>query len=211
MFKNFCLALICCSFTSLTLASDRFIIKYKPNAIQSQALAKGGIEAKVAREQMMKPLSTVQVKILSELTPTGVNIKEINQIATGAHVIITDSDLSTAEAKNFIDNLQKQPDIEYVEEDKILKPVTVKAANPGWQWNVDNLGEFAVEPAWIGDDFFDAWTALDAAGYGVGTNVVVGVIDTGYTPHPNFLSALQQLGSTNGVYGYQFISDCRIS
>ncbi|HLX53673.1 MAG TPA: S8 family serine peptidase, partial [Aquella sp.] len=211
MFKNFCLALICCSLTSMTLASNRFIIKYKPNAIQSQALAKGGKEAKAAIEQMMKPLSSVQIKILSGGAPTGVNIIEINQIATGAHVIITDRDLSATETKNFIYNLQKQPDVEYIEEDQILKPVTIKAANPGWQWNVDNSGEFAVEPGWIGDDFLDAWTALDAAGYGVGTNVVIGVIDTGYTPHPNFLSALQQLGSTNGVYGYQFISDCRIS
>lgn|GEM_PF-3354858 len=210
MFKNFCLALICYSLASLAVATNRFIIKYKPDPVQSQILAKGGIEAKAVRELMMKPLSPAQVKILSGLTAAGVSVKEINQVATGAHVIVTD-DLNATEVGDFMDKVKQQPDVDYIEVDQLLKTVTVKAANPGWQWDAYNLGEFAVEPTWSGDGFFDAWTALDAAGYGVGTNVVVGVIDTGYTPHPNFLSALQQLGSSNGVYGYQFISDCRIS
>lgn len=209
MFKSFHLALVCCSLTSLALATNRFIIKYQPSLIQSQVLAKGGAAAKAVREQMMKPLSAGRVKILS--ATAGINVKEVNQIATGAHVVITEQDMSETDTKNFMDDVQKEPMVEYIEEDRIVKPVTVKEAHPGWQWGVFNLGEFAVEPSWNGDGFFAAWTALDAAGYGVGTNVVVGVIDTGYTPHPNFLSALQQLGSTNGVYGYQFISDCRIS
>lgn len=45
-----------------------------------------------------------------------------------------------------------------------------------------------------------------------GKKIVVAVIDTGYVPHPDFISTLIQTGiNKNGIpqYGYDFIIDCR--
>jgi serine protease len=208
MLKRTCLTLVCCSFTSLSVATDRFIIKYKPTPAQSKSLASGGMQPQKAMEQMSKPLSTVHKKELSKLAD-GLYIYEVNQIATGAHVIILSKDLNPVETKNFIKKVEEQPDVEYIEEDRILKPTT--SINQAYQWDFYTRAEYTPQPEWIGDNFFDAWSLLNNAGFGVGSGVVVGVLDTGYTPHANFINSLQQLGSANGVYGYQFISDCRVS
>ena len=218
MFKKVRLVLIYCCFVSVAIAdNNRFIIKYKPNITQSKMLAQGGVEAMNARAQMVQPLAQAQIKRLSSFV-NGAQVKEINQIATGAHVIIiinkiTNKNLNEIETKKFIDNVQKDSNVEYFEEDRKVKPLDT-LANPNLQWDMYTSGEFTPHPQWIGDNFSNAWDFLSlfsSLGFGVGKNVVVGVVDTGYTPHPNFLNALQPLGNTSGTYGYQFISDCRIS
>ncbi|MCC2624486.1 MAG: hypothetical protein K0R14_359 [Burkholderiales bacterium] len=209
MLKRTCFALVYYSLASLSVATDRFIIKYKPTPAQNKSLAKGGAEAQKTMEQINNPLSIVHKKELAKLA-NGINVYEVNQVATGGHVIIINRDLNPVETKNFIKKVEEQPEIEYIEEDRVLKP-TVKSPNASLQWNLYNIGEYTLQPEWIGDNFVGAWTSLANAGLGVGSGVTVGVIDTGYTPHANFLNSLQQLGSASNVYGYQFISDCRIS
>lgn len=209
MFKRFCLALVCCGLSVCATAADRFIIKYKPTTEQSRLLLQGGAKAQIAAQQMMKPLSKSQIKSLSKLAD-GVTVKEINQIATGAHVIITGKNLDEIETKSFIDNVSKRSDVKYIEEDRILKPLAIRG-NLDWGWDMYRAGEFTPQPTWNGDNFSNAWAILEEAGYGVGSNVVVGVIDTGYTPHPNFLNDLLPLTNVSGAFGYQLISDCRIS
>jgi len=84
---------------------------------------------------------------------------------------------------------------------------TIKA-NPDYQWDMMTLGQFAPHPEWIGDNFVNAWKTLSNHGYTPGAGVIVAVVDTGYTPHPNFINNLQTLNGEAGVYGYQFISEC---
>jgi len=84
-------------------------------------------------------------------------------------------------------------------------------ANPEYQWDMMTLGQFAPHPDWVGDNFVNAWKTLSNHGYTPGAGVIVAVVDSGYTPHPNFINNLQTLNGEAGVYGYQFISDCRIS
>jgi hypothetical protein len=78
------------------------------------------------------------------------------------------------------------------------------------------LGEFLAKPNWYGDNFAKSWPLLKNPSHSPGNNVIVAVLDTGYTPHPNFINNLQPLslpGKSFSVipYGYNFISDCRTS
>jgi serine protease len=209
MFKKICLALICINLIKLALAADRFIVKYKPTAAQSKMLVQGGASSKIAIEQMQKPLSRARLKSLSNFA-SGIDIQEINQMATGAHVIILNKNLNEKETANFMHSVKEESGIDYIEKDQILKPVKV-SSNPNWQWDMHAAGDFALNPQWEGDNFSKAWTLLNGVNQGAGSNILVGVVDTGYTPHANFLGSLQQLGNAPGKYGYQFISDCRIS
>jgi len=84
-------------------------------------------------------------------------------------------------------------------------------ANPEYQWDMMTLGEFAPHSWWSGDNFVNAWKTMSDHGYIPGHNVVVAIIDSGYTPHQNFINNLQTFNGEAGVYGYQFISDCRVS
>lgn len=213
MQKKLYLICIGCCLSMLANAENRFIIKYKPTESQSKQLAAGGIQAKIARVSMASPLSKAQINTLSHIQ-NNASVTEINQIATGAHVIITSKNLNQEQTDSFIKQVKQQQDVEYIEVDQLLQPVSnasgpISQANPSWQWDMNSTGEFAAHPNWTGDDFNDAWSTLNNAGYGVGTNVVVAVVDTGYTPHPNILGALLPISSN--MYGYQFISDCRIS
>lgn len=209
MLKKIGLVLISCCVYTTTMAANRFIIKYKPTEPQARLLAKGGKSAKTARAQMIQPLSRSKLAKLSNIS--GSHVTELHAIATGAHVIILDKDLNPEQTQELIKNIEQDSNIAYIEEDRLLKPTAAPVINPNWQWDMDTLGFFPLEPSWDGDDFVAAWSILGTAGYVPGNGIVVAVIDTGYTPHPNFINALQTLNGQAGVYGYQFISDCRLS
>ena len=120
-------------------------------------------------------------------------------------------DLDAIQTEQFIHNVKQDNNIEYIEEDKELGISSVPNLNPAYQWDMADTGGFLKEPKWSGDNFANAWIMLDNHGYFPGENVTVAVLDTGYTPHPNFINNLQTLNGTAGIYGYKFISDCRKS
>lgn len=88
------------------------------------------------------------------------------------------------------------------------RPIKV---NPKQQWDMVTLGEFAPHSWWAGDNFVNAWKTLNYYDYTPGKHVIIAIIDSGYTPHSIFKNNLQTLNGEAGIYGYQFISDCRIS
>src|SRR5690349_21232580 len=112
MLKSFYLILIGCSLPAIVHATDRFIIKYKPTTAQKIALSGNNVTARVARLEMSRPLTQDKLSILTNFA-NGANIKEINQVATGAHVILLDQNLDEAQTKNFINGIQSQPDVAY--------------------------------------------------------------------------------------------------
>ncbi len=75
-------------------------------------------------------------------------------------------------------------------------------------WNL--LGK--IDEKSRGDNFVGAWGLLKQYNNVPGESVTVAVIDTGYTPHSNFINKLQSYGNpSENKYGYQFISSCFIS
>lgn len=222
MFNRIVICFVFCGMLFCAFADDvRLIIKYKPmiNNVQSDK-----VNDETTRLKMMEPLSKSQLSILSNYIG-GAVVSEIHPLATGAHVIRVSDDLGSkpqntkfgsdhqAYVKQIINKIKADPSVEYVEEDRLLKKLVATTPNPDWQWDMAGIGFLADEPTWVGDNFILAWqdlvTALPA-GYQAGESTIVAVIDTGYTPHPNFLNNLQVLDES-GDYGYQFISDCRIA
>jgi len=185
--------------STTSMAINRFIVKYNPNAITDST-------------EKTNYLSQKARKVGNQENQARIS----RTLVTGAHVVILDNHLNEDEAKAFIEEAKENNDIEYIEEDRILKAVSQSQdasiqINSAWQWDMTALGQFAPNLAWIGDNFFNAWKTLKNYGFIPGKDVVVAVIDSGYTPHSNIINNLQTLNGQPGIYGYQFISDCRIS
>ena len=219
MLKKLILAFCIFNIFAFAFGQDiRLIIKLKPTISQQSMLNAGNKEA--VRIEMMQPLSNLEVSSLEQ--NTGMKIVSQSPVATGAHVVIfsdllntqpkteiTDNKARKQLLKKLIDNIKSDPKVEYVEEDRILK--TLASPNPSWQWDMGGVGFLSDYPTWVGDNFTLAWQDLltmFGSGYEPGSGVIVAVLDTGYTPHTNFIANLQALDQ-NGDYGYQFLSDCR--
>ena len=116
----------------------------------------------------------------------GVQVRPLRTLGTGAEVIVTDKALDAAGAKQLIVELLKDPSILAVEPDVRMRPLFVPN-DPLYaqQWHYKNgPGGANLEPAW------------DVT---KGEGIVVGVIDTGITPHSEFAGQL--------LPGYDFIGD----
>ncbi len=113
-------------------------------------------------------------------------IQGLRTLSTGADVIRTDRKLDLAESKQLMAELMKDPNILAVEADVRMKPLfTPNDPLYAQQWHYKaGAGGANLEPAW------------DITR---GAGIVVGVIDTGITPHAEFAGQL--------VPGYDFIGD----
>lgn len=116
----------------------------------------------------------------------GVQVRPLRTLSTGAELIVTDKALDAAGAKQLMVELLKDPSILAVEPDVRMRPMFVPN-DPLYaqQWHYKNgPGGANLEAAW------------DVT---KGEGIVVGVIDTGITPHSEFAGQL--------VPGYDFIAD----
>ena len=183
--------------------TNRLIIKYKPTTTQLTSIKLGTMSTMMINKQLAQPLSTTTLSTLSQLAT--VSVKELHSIATGAHVLQLSQTVDSTKLQQIINNIKNNPSVDYVVEDRILKPTTLEINPVQWDMQANDTSY----PTWFGNNFTGAWTQLES---GVGNGVVVAVVDTGYTPHTNFISNLQATptGQTK-TYGYQFISDCRIA
>lgn len=68
-----------------------------------------------------------------------------------------------------------------------------------FQWQLPGNNEQTLSR---GDNFIGAWNAIRQLGRVPGESVTIAVIDTGYTPHPNYISNLHAKGLNS--YGYDF-------
>ncbi len=116
----------------------------------------------------------------------GLTVSPVRTLSTGADVIRVDRPLDATESKQLFVELMKDPNVLAVEPDVRVKPLFVPN-DPLYaqQWHYKNgPGGINAEPAW---DITK------------GSGIVVGVIDTGITPHSEFAGQL--------VPGYDFIAD----
>ncbi len=190
---------------NLCYASERLILKYKVNPLQQSMLLSGKISKIDLVGEQMLPLDSQKLTKLANTT--GYNFQDSHAIGTGAHVVIISQDLNQNELQKVISNIANDPDVEYVEEDKLVYPTDVPLVNP-FQWNMESISN---DESWYGANFTGAWNVLNNSAVTPGNGVVVAVIDSGYTPNTNILANLEPLTSGSESYGYQFISDCRIA
>jgi len=118
----------------------------------------------------------------------GVTIEELRQIATGGRVYLVHG--RSGEHRALAAALRGDPDIEYAEEDRILKAyATPNDTRYGEQWHYfEATGGLRANTAW------------DQA---TGVGVKVAVLDTGYRPHADL--------AANIVGGYDMIADTFVS
>ncbi|KAB7765213.1 S8 family peptidase [Xanthomonas maliensis] len=113
-------------------------------------------------------------------------LNSVRRLALGPELVKADRALDRAEAETLMRQLAADPNVQSVEVDQILYPTLVPndtRFSEQWAFGTSNAG-INIRPAW------------DKA---TGTGVVVAVIDTGITSHPEL--------DANILPGYDFISD----
>lgn len=120
----------------------------------------------------------------------GVASTSLRTLATGAEVRRLNRRVSAQELRDLIASLAADPNVEYAEEDRLLKRLlTPTDSRYAEQWHYyEATGGLNLPAAW------------DIA---TGAGVTVAVIDTGYRPHADL--------AANIVGGYDFISDTFVS
>nr|AAA17442.1 acidic protease V5 [Dichelobacter nodosus] len=157
--------------------SVRFIIKYKDKS-QSQ--------------QMMTNRSTTSVMNNNNITIAGFNAQFVRTMTIGAGIFAVPDLKTTKEAHLVMDTIASNPDVEYVEVDRWLRPFA--APNDPFyndQWHY--YSEYGVKA----DKVWDRGIT--------GKGVTVAVVDTGIVNHPD-LNANVIPGS-----GYDFIQEAEIA
>ena len=214
--------------STAAIAGSEFIVKYKLNEEQQNTLANASVSGEIARanaekairiEIMKKGLSEEQknylLKSANSVSDKITQIMRIIPIAIGAFSVSFDNDLDEKQVEEFIKKISNSSDIEYIEaETRLVLEVTavpLKDINPDYQWDMVDKTGFTKKPQWTGDNFFKAWKLVGEGGGSPGRDVVIAVLDTGYTPHPNFINNLLPSSPGKNTYGYKFISDCRSS
>jgi serine protease len=168
----------------ITSQTDRLIVKYKDEAAPS---AKG--QSRLAAAGAIPSARMAKLELVGR--QTGLTMKELHTIGTGARVLQLNRKVSVAEAaKLAADLVASDSSVEYAEPDRIMKPMfTPNDPMYTQQWDYfDAVGGMRVPAAW------DKST---------GTGVRVAVIDTGYRPHVDLQGQI--------LAGYDFIADTAIS
>jgi serine protease len=165
--------------------TDRIIVKYKDE--KAPVVAKGKVSALAASA----PLSSARKAIIDRAGQQfGFLMKESHRIGTGARVVKLDRKVALADAAKVAAELAaRDPDVEYAEPDRILRPLlTPNDSMYSQQWDYfEATGGMNVPAAW------DKST---------GAGIRVAVIDTGYRPHADLSGQI--------LAGYDFISDATI-
>ncbi|HZH43887.1 MAG TPA: S8 family serine peptidase [Lysobacter sp.] len=156
---------------------DRFIVKYRDGSAERTDTVTLGQTLRAAAGAM-------------SARSRALDLRHVRRMALGADVVKTDRKLDRAEAETLMRQLAANPNVEYVEVDRLLKPVfTPNDTRYGEQW-----GYFDADAG------IRANTAWDLSN---GSGMIVAVLDTGITSHSDL--------SANVVAGYDFISDTFVS
>ncbi|GAB6196737.1 S8 family serine peptidase [Lysobacter xanthus] len=157
---------------------DRFIVKYRD-----------GSTAAASANAMHSSLATA-ASASGLAKGKGLSLTRVRHIATGAELVKSDRKLDRVEAEALMRQIAADPNVEYVEVDRLLHP-TLTPNDPSypqqWGYQSTTAGIYANQ----------AWDVTNGSG------IVVAVIDTGITTHSDL--------GTNIIAGYDFITDTFVS
>lgn len=133
----------------------------------------------------------------ADLPVQGVDVTEVREIGNEGVVIELDKGVSNSTARLITDELERDPRIESVELDGLVRLGAFPADPPNDnKWTDNSLwGLYGNYGIGIASDRFtmnNVWTS------GQGNGAIVAVLDTGYTAHPDL--------DANYVAGYDFVS-----
>ena len=148
---------------------DRFIVKYR-----------AGTSAAAQQDNLGRAGKT-----------QGLAVGRVRSLSVGGEVVTTSRGVDRVEAETLMRNIAADPNVEYVEVDRLMKPLMVP--------NDTHYGTYlwGMQSGTGGIKADQAWNATSGVG------VVVAVLDTGYTDHSDLVGNL--------LPGYDFISSSRIA
>ena len=188
---------------------DRFIVSYRDGSTQAmqRGAAVQSVGAAIDRAGLNKAVRT-----LSGASLQAVAASYQRKLAVGADLIRTSRKLDRAEAAALIAQIAADPAVAYVEPDLMMRAVRDIPASgllapdtvtpndqyyAKYQWHYqtpDGTADGFGNPNWGGANVNNAWDLADGAG------IVIAVLDTGITQHPDIDTSL-------GDAGYDFIID----
>ncbi|OAJ56913.1 hypothetical protein A6V37_30485 [Paraburkholderia ginsengiterrae] len=155
--------------------NDRFIVKYKSNS--SEGRSSTAVQAKLDRLESRLPRA-----------------RHLCRMGGGADIVTTEYKLTAKQARSFMDAIAKDPNVEYVEPDRVMSAqFTPNDPEYSKQWGL--ASNLASPYRTYGIRAETAWNL--AFGYGV----VMAVVDTGVTSHSDL--------NANMLAGYNFVSPNR--
>jgi serine protease len=117
----------------------------------------------------------------------GLSLNPVRRLGIGADLVRSSRKLDFRDAEKLMNRLRRDPDVQYVEMDRVLRPTLVPndPLYAGNQWHYfEATGGIGLPTTW---------------GLATGSGVVVAVLDTGITNHSDL--------NGNVVAGYDFIAD----
>ena len=183
--------------------SNRLVVRFKANDLPP------GLSVAQINESLRKPLT---IKKLNEIqAAAGMQLTEHEPLSNGAHLLSMPGPSDKVGMEKAIAAIRALANVEYVEEDRIMN---IQAAPNdmyyGNLWGLQPVVSVAPRaPGGTGSygaDFESAWNI------NTGTGVVVAVVDTGITSHPDIVGVNNGVGPNGNLVsaGYDFISDCRM-
>ena len=169
------------------MAVDGDILPAAPQALQPAAEVKTDQFIVGIKDNTVQAVKTaVEEAAGNAASKLGVAAKGLRDTATGGHVVKLDEPLSAVEAEKFVQSLRLDPDVAYAEPDAVMQ--IAAAPNDTYfneQWNLwESPGGIRTTGAWD---------------YTRGEGVVVAVVDTGITQHPDL--------DANVLPGYDMIAN----
>ena len=170
---------------------DRFIVKYKdgtPEASNPAELGRSLQAAAVGANQLVQASRLQRGERAAPGKPLVAS--HLRRMSLGADVVATSQKLGAADAETLMRQIAANPNVEYVQIDRIMKhTLTPNDTNYSQQWGYTDAD--------AGIRANQAWDVSNGSG------IIVAVIDTGYVAHSDL--------AANIVAGYDFIIDTAVS
>lgn len=169
---------------------DRFVVKFKentPEAADQSALRRSLQSASAGASQMLRANGLQRGLRANQ---ADVAARHLRRMSLGADVFTTNRKLRADEAELFMRQLANNPNVEFVQVDRLMKhTLTPNDTSYSQQW-----GYFDAD---AGIRANQAWDVANGSG------IIVAVLDTGHVSHSDL--------NANIVAGYDFINDSAVA